>query len=311
MADTLADIQKMYGDSVYPLYKDTLYEPYMGNPKVKDVLTEEYNTAIEVYHKTHNVLDTERITGVRHEKITELVNSGYKPQPVKFRSFGYQGVVLYNKDEDKVQCSECGQWFKKIGFHVVKKHNMSVNDYKDKHGLCRGVPLQSEQVSRKQSITAIKSNCGRNLPKLRRVLSKAHQVEAGKSNSKTYIKNKNNLCDEQILARFEVVKHIVKKDTLDSSDIYHYDRKLYKTLHYRFGSIKKACSHYGINSVGCKKCVDIDIISEMRNYVFQNQKMPRPTKDLSVSASTIRSHFGSWRRAKMMAGLDQLLQEVK
>ena len=34
---------------------------------------------------------------------------------------GYQGVVLYDKLEDKVRCEECGRWFV-FWRHMLKRH---------------------------------------------------------------------------------------------------------------------------------------------------------------------------------------------
>ncbi len=60
----------------------------------------------------------------------------------------------------------------------------------------------------------------------------------------------------------------------------------------------------------------INLIDSLREYVMKNKKIPlakdkKTDTGLSFSIRTYKNHFGSWNRAKMMAGLDQLLAEIK
>lgn len=42
----------------------------------------------------------------------------------------------YNKyAKGKIQCKECGGWYKAVGTHVRQIHNMTAREYKKKHGL--------------------------------------------------------------------------------------------------------------------------------------------------------------------------------
>ena len=100
MPATLFDIQKKYGNDVFPPYKGV--EPFMENKN----------------------------------------------------GIGYQGVVLYNQIEDKVQCNECVKWFKSVGSHVFMKHGMTSKQYKKKYGLLIKTAICSPTVSRKLSAAA-------------------------------------------------------------------------------------------------------------------------------------------------------------
>lgn len=105
MPATLNDIQRKYGESVYPLYKDQMHEPYMEN------------------------------------------DSG----------FGYQGVVMYDELEDKVQCSICGGWFKLITHTHLKRHGLtSAREYKEIAGINKTTPVCGKGYSEFRSKNAQK-----------------------------------------------------------------------------------------------------------------------------------------------------------
>lgn len=38
-------------------------------------------------------------------------------------------------DSEKLECLECGKLYKQLGNHLLRKHTMTVDDYKDKYGL--------------------------------------------------------------------------------------------------------------------------------------------------------------------------------
>ena len=99
MPATLFDIQRKYGDSVYPLYKDEIHEPYMENDN----------------------------------------------------GIGIKGGVLYNDLEDKIQCSECGEWFRFLGGHTPSAHKITAREYKDKYELPQNIPLCTPKISFQRS----------------------------------------------------------------------------------------------------------------------------------------------------------------
>lgn len=52
-----------------------------------------------------------------------------------------------------VTCKECGHGYKSLGFHVFRKHSMSLRDYKKKHGILLSKSLVTEDTSKKMSET--------------------------------------------------------------------------------------------------------------------------------------------------------------
>ena len=44
--------------------------------------------------------------------------------------------------EDWIECDECGKRFRKLTIFHLKKHDLSIPEYKEKWGLCSGQPLE-------------------------------------------------------------------------------------------------------------------------------------------------------------------------
>jgi hypothetical protein len=268
MVATLADIQRKYGEGVYPLYKEQMHEPYMDNGKG-----------------------------------------------------GYKGVVLYDESEDKIRCEECGGWFLSLAPHI-KIHKMSGEEYKDEHGLFHNVALCSQKISNAHSSSALKHNS------FRKNLLKGKKYNKGDTkflkasklmNSKAQHKNKFGFCDAQVAARLEVVKEMSSKKRLQSSDIRRHDHNLYLWLRSTYGSISKGCKKFGIKESRHSQefYEDANLIGLLRKFVIKNKRMPRKNRIMNdfcggilPTEKVFSRVFGSWRRAKMMAGLDGLLAEV-
>lgn len=267
MPATLADIQRKYGESVYPLYKDQMHEPYMENED-----------------------------GV-----------------------GYKGVVLYDGLEDKVQCGICGKWYDYLARHISSEHNIKVRKYKDLQGLYQNTPLCSKKVSEQRREVARKNNTAAkvkyNIQKKLQTGWKPGVANYVRGKQKDQFKNKVNLCDAQIVGRLIIVRDMTDKINLQditNNDILKHDPKLHHVLRYRFSdSIEEASKHFDFKFIGNTRYEDSDLISVLRRYVVTNKKIPRAKDIKNPTFQPFIKVFGSWNRAKMMAGLDRLLEEVK
>lgn len=63
--------------------------------------------------------------------------------------FGDLGVIV--SDGVRVQCHVCGRWYKGVGSHAVKAHDMSADDYRAKFGLRYTTSLLGEESTAKLS----------------------------------------------------------------------------------------------------------------------------------------------------------------
>lgn len=57
---------------------------------------------------------------------------------------------------DKIECLVCGKWFKELGWHLKKKHNMQCDEYREKYGLPWTRGLVSEELHVRKSDMAKK-----------------------------------------------------------------------------------------------------------------------------------------------------------
>lgn len=77
-------------------------------------------------------------------------------QKLRYRSlkqegaFGEVGSLAYDAIADKVQCHICGQWFHFLSGHL-RKHGVTIFDYKEQFGLNRNHALCGKENSRYRS----------------------------------------------------------------------------------------------------------------------------------------------------------------
>lgn len=277
MPDTLADIQAKYGDNVFPLYKEQMHEPFM-----------------------------------------ELDNG-----------VGYAGMIL--QLDDKIQCAECGKWYKNLSRHI-KIHRLGVIDYKDKYGLLRSTPLVSPGVSHEISedkrlnpsrVRVKKLQSGHNKwLESKKIIDEVsgetigYDIGRRRKNIMQH-RNRYGLCPAQIGARLEIARTANDGRALKRNDLFKYDRSLFGYFYQSNfeNNVEDEIKKYGYNidSTG-EPFEDAVIIAKMRSYVRTFKKIPTLKNFLRwahVLEARLFYLFSSWRRAKMMAGLDQLLQEVK
>ena len=72
-----------------------------------------------------------------------------KAQGAKFKTM--DEVSQYFSGHE-VECLECGKYYKHLGTHVVRTHNMSCDDYREKYGIPWYRGLASKEYSEKQSV---------------------------------------------------------------------------------------------------------------------------------------------------------------
>jgi hypothetical protein len=84
---------------------------------------------------------------------------------------------------DKIQCLICGKWFKSLGSHVIRIHNMGINEYKTMFNIPWTRGLVSDVTKQKQSV-ALKSrieSCDKSLMPINKV---AHMGQHAKRRQK-------------------------------------------------------------------------------------------------------------------------------
>jgi hypothetical protein len=78
-----------------------------------------------------------------------------------------RGAIEYDKDNDKLKCHECGEWFDAIWSHSFQAHGIHSREYKVKHGLAQSASLVSQSARdnmRQRTIERIRSGTLKPIP---------------------------------------------------------------------------------------------------------------------------------------------------
>jgi len=230
--------------------------------------------------------------------------------PYTKSGYGYLGVLIERKSDGKVQCHECGDFFDRVTFHANKEHGIQADEYKKKHGFPISMGLCSKIISERCSdagkkSAAVQSNI-RRLPKLaRKYRSKNH------SQKSIAFYNSLNICNEQLDRRVDAIADRLGV-TLNSNIVIVADPSLYQTICKRYGSWNNYAKKRNIPHREMPRKTKEAMLGSLREYwkiygVIPKQaawgKYARAAK--TASDSTIRYHFGSWRKALACAGISE------
>lgn len=246
----------------------------------------------------------------------------YKAQEpfMEFKNgFGFQGVLMHDDVEDKVQCHLCGKWFDNLGQHIRHSHNETPDEYRMRVGLSLRTGLCSKRLSEAHRRVAAKMYKRRasgliaasRKNRTRRSVKRARYHRQNPSSSMQF-KNSRGLCDLQIAARYEIVKKIAGHiPTI--GDLKRHDKKLCGVLMQRHGGRindwRKKMGEKKLSPNEYRMFPDLDLVAILRKARTTLGHVPRPT-DFSTKRpkgwpcfSVIYRRFGSWRAALRMAGI--------
>lgn len=210
-----------------------------------------------------------------------LINA--KEPLMKFEGgFGFDGVLAFDGDDEKVQCHFCGGWFGALGRHLAKEHNMKASEYKEKTGL----PSTMALISEKHREALVKSGLDKRLQNLRiqgkKTAQQRAKISASLKQHRMYNKNRTNTCPEQLIARLQArAKELGRTPSTRELPFYE---ALLKT----YGSYPEACRFAGLtprangewvtkSKTGPRKYTENDVVDFINNFYLKNNKLPTPT----------------------------------
>jgi hypothetical protein len=238
-------------------------------------------------------------------------------------NFGYLGVLLSLKSSGKVQCHLCGSWHDSLGSHIANRHKIKAQDYKKRFGFTRTIPLCSQRVSDQRSKSALEHNNTRGIrkyhkelrdPKNAKNLAEFNDKKA-KSNREAAnspaVLNKLDICDQQCIRRVKVIaEHLNHFPTW--REVNRIDGGLQMVIRRRFGSWNKFKSvnfkeEPIFKSHGAQKYSDDYLLFSLKQWEIKNKKVPQREdfRNTTPNHITIVNRFGSWMRAKSLAGISE------
>ena len=238
------------------------------------------------------------------EKYGDDVLPLYKPEPPFVENdngIGFKGVLLWDSNEDKIMCNECGEWFNIITTQHLKQHGLNLKAYKEKYGYFKKTPLFNEatkQARRKH---------GKRMNILYRQTMLNNLSHANKRGYKLPEQSKNyyGTCDAQLKYRFEEkMKELGRRPKLEELDIR-------TTILRRFKSYENALASWGYLGDYAKyqraKYTSDEAIQIMREFKIKNGReiFSSDLKNAGLYYKFFLKNFGSLTRAKELAYKNQ------
>lgn len=227
------------------------------------------------------------------------------------RGHGYQGVVMYDDTEDKVQCHVCARWFESLGYHVKQAHKIDARAYRLEYGLSLRTPLCGHVLSRAHSNSAKKQYASKasNLIKAsrrNRTRTRPYRRPAIFYSQTQQHKNRLGLCDLQMRARYQVVKTTVRREP-SWGDLNRHDPRLREAIDRKGGltAWRKMVGAKAIAPGEYRILPNIVLVSAIRKARAELGRTPRARdfRNRKPSLPAFYRAFGSWFQALRMAGV--------
>lgn len=159
---------------------------------------------------------------------------------------GYQGVKMQSENRELIQCYECGRWFKVISTPHLKRHGLTIREYKDKYGFFQKTSLISDVQSNflaNQMVNNV-NKLGKRLPseKLLKMMWEKRTKKRGER-TREY-QNLHGTCPEQL--KQNLVNHIRRFHRIPHSPSGRDGFMQIGTLKKRFGSMNNALKNWGL-----------------------------------------------------------------
>ena len=89
---------------------------------------------------------------MRHYKQARAGTLRITPEVGSPDGYGHYGIL--DETSEGMLCHECGGRYQSLGSHVYRTHGIRAVDYKDTHGIPRGIPLITTDLHERQSAHA-------------------------------------------------------------------------------------------------------------------------------------------------------------
>jgi len=193
--------------------------------------------------------------------------------------YGYQGVLVFDGESDKVQCHLCGNWYMALGPHLIKEHNMRVAQYKEEVGLANTTALIGEKLRAKMISNG--QNRFKNLTTPKVITQETRdKISATLKDVRRERQNITGTCPLQLIDRLQ--NKAKKLGRCPTSREIGYAQ----TLSSVYGSFSAACKIAGLTPQKSGQSLPRDpkyslndLVTLVRDFWVENKRMPK-YKDL-------------------------------
>lgn len=248
---------------------------------------------------------------------SKLVYKNYKePLRKNVTGFGYLGTVAETEDGQAIQCYECGKLFRKLNSMHLKKHNLTIKEYKDKFEIAYSTPLACRAMRERQSVVYRQNISPETHQKAVKALAKYRADVRAKKRSHIHSiqgsslerKNKLGICPDQLLDKLKKLGDVSYR-TLQKEDL-AFLGNIIRT----FGTLNKAKKLANIKVVGYEKFTysEEHLVEAMRDFYKIHKRVPTCTDFKSENNlpnyKAYTARWGSINRARFMAGIPLIIQ---
>lgn len=215
--------------------------------------------------------------------------------------FGYQGVLLYDKETDKVQCHICGQMFARLAPHV-KMHDKTSQEYKHEFGFSHYTALQGEEVRQRQVETMLQNLKDGKIKNIRYYKDRKNKRTTGKT-WKNQMEYKNNLdiCPEQMIKKVQVLATLLGR----TPRAREFGRQ--PAVVGNFGTYRELIKQANLkpSKLYPIKWTQNSLLKELQDFKSKYNRDPMfkdCERGLLPALGNFRYHFKTWGEAKLAAG---------
>lgn len=160
-----------------------------------------------------------------------------------WEGYGYVGTVAFNEEQTHTQCHICGYFFRSLGVHIYKAHNMKVRDYKHRFSI-----MQKTSLIAANSATAKVLHAGPVASVEERVAILSQYWGKYKNQPETMEqKNIKGRCPEQLLAKIlKLTDDLGKVPTRREFIVRYRDGGDLASIYRTFGSWNGAIKELGL-----------------------------------------------------------------
>lgn len=235
---------------------------------------------------------------------TESITVGYKEPLRKIEDgFGYLGVLSIDKSGCYVQCHKCGYFFRSLGIHVSKYHNIPSRNYREVYGLSFQTSLSSPNTRIRLLNASRRASTWVKIMRLDilnngRILSR----EPIKRQKSLEQKNKEGRCPDQLIDKIQRLNKILGR-TPSSREFRQYYHGMLGSICIAYGSWSNALRIAGLTNakIGTPTRYNKEmLIRLLQDFYMTNKREPSFTdmrNKYMPSQSTFTKYFGSWSGA--------------
>lgn len=202
----------------------------------------------------------------------------FMPFKYEGEGYGYEGVLLFDGNSDKIQCHLCGDWFHAMGHHLHREHSMRANQYKELVGLRKTTALVSETLRSKM----IANGLDKRLQNLRAGGKKSEETKRKiretnlRNSEKREQQNEKGTCPRQLLDRLKKrADELGRCPTTDEVSFLQTLRKVY-------GTFTEACRMVGLEPLkegqtrsNPRWITEDKVIAFVKDFWVKNGMFPR------------------------------------